>query len=123
MRPASSAGRHCRPTFSARVGSSTYLFDPREVLRFFAKDKYSFALHRGREFLLEQSLEQIHAVLESYCPQQYLRVHRSQLIRLDAVCGLHQAARGLELELRDGQRAPVSRRMVPELERRLGLPG
>ena len=51
----------------------------------------------------------------------FLRIHRAELVNLAAVKALHGAGNSAEVELSDGQRAPVSRRLAAELKRRLGI--
>jgi two-component system LytT family response regulator len=58
---------------------------------------------------------------ERLAPLGFLRVHRAELVRLDAVRALRSEHGSTEVELSDGQRVPVSRRLVGELRRRLGL--
>lgn len=103
---------------AARSGKTVHLIDPRSVTRIWASDKYAVLLHDGREHLLEESLNTLEQDLAS---AGFLRVHRAELIRLDAVKALHQEEGGAVVELEDGQRAPVSRRLLGALEERLGL--
>jgi two-component system LytT family response regulator len=50
-----------------------------------------------------------------------VRVHRSAIVRLDAVDVLHKGAGGdYEVQLKNGTRLRVSRSRREELERRLG---
>jgi DNA-binding LytR/AlgR family response regulator len=103
---------------SARCGDAVHLFDPAEIVRFTAAGGYTSFRREGREFLLDESLNQLE---ERLVPLGFLRVHRAELVRLDAVRALHGEHGSTEIELSDGQRAPVSRRLVAELRRRLGI--
>jgi two-component system LytT family response regulator len=103
---------------SARRGDAVHLFDPAEIVRFTAADGYTSFVRDGQEFLLEDSLSQLEQRL---VPLGFLRIHRAELVRLDAVRTLHNEDGATRVELSDGQRAPVSRRLVPELRRRLGI--
>jgi two-component system LytT family response regulator len=103
---------------SARRGGAVHLFDPAEIARFTAAGGYTSFQCEGHEFLLEESLSQLEQRL---APLGFLRVHRAELVRLDAVRALHGDAGNTLVELSDGQRAPVSRRLVADLRRRLGI--
>lgn len=103
---------------SARRGDAVHLFDPAEIVRFTAAGGYTSFQREGREFLLDESLSQLE---ERLVPLGFLRVHRAELVRLDAVRALHGEHGSTQVELSDGQRAPVSRRLVAELRRRLGI--
>jgi DNA-binding LytR/AlgR family response regulator len=112
------SGKPAVARISARRGDAVHLFDPSEIVRFRATDGYTSFQREGHEFLLDESLSQLEQRL---APLGFLRVHRSELVRLDAVRALHGELGSTLVELSDGQRAPVSRRLVAELRRRLGL--
>jgi two-component system LytT family response regulator len=105
------------PRISARRGGATHFFDPAEIARFTAAAGYTAFQRDGQEFLLDESLGQLEARL---APLGFLRIHRSELVRLDAIRALRGEHGAHEVELADGQRAPVSRRLVADLRRRLG---
>jgi DNA-binding LytR/AlgR family response regulator len=103
---------------AAKDGARVHLFDVAEITCLVAQDKYVVTWHGGREYLLDDSL----AVLEPrLAPLGFVRVHRSALVRLDAVTSIVGDAGGARVELKDGRSAPVSRRELPVLRRRLGL--
>jgi two-component system, LytTR family, response regulator len=67
----------------------------------------------GRRHLLRESLAQILGRLGT---RQFLRIHRSAAINLGHVRALRRAKqRGLEVELTDGTRLPISRRKAREV--------
>lgn len=103
---------------SARVGDTLRLLDPRDITRFYAADKYAVCRHEGREWTIDDSLASLERRL---VPHGFARVHRSELIQLARVVALHSDSGSLEAELDDRQRVPVSRRLAPELKRRLGI--
>jgi DNA-binding LytR/AlgR family response regulator len=103
---------------SARRGDAVHLFDPSEIVRFKAAGGYTSFQRDGHEFLLDESLNQLE---ERLAPLGFLRVHRAELVRLEAIRALHGEAGNTLVELSDGQRAPVSRRLVADLRRRLGI--
>jgi DNA-binding LytR/AlgR family response regulator len=102
------------PRVSARDGQTLHVVDARRVTRFHALDKYTAFLVDGRELLGEESLGSLEARL---APHGFLRVHRGELVRLDAVVALD----GETVRLMDGQEARVSRRSLPELRKRLAI--
>jgi DNA-binding LytR/AlgR family response regulator len=93
-------------------------FDPRTVTRFHAEDKYTTFSMEGAEHLLRESLNALEQRLASV---GFVRVHRSELVRLDAVRILEPDSGGALLHLSDGQRVTVSRRFLPALKQALGL--
>ena len=103
---------------SARSGGVLRLFDPRTITRFHASDKYTLFRVDAAEYVLDDSLTTLAARLAGL---GFLRVHRSELVNLAEARALHQRDGAAVLELSDGQRAPVSRRAIGELKRRLGL--
>lgn len=72
----------------------------------------------GECHLHRQTLALLHARLD---PRRFARIHRSAIVRLDAVAGIEsRRAGGCEVELRAGLRLAVSRRYRRELLARLG---
>ena len=105
--------RHVSPRVTARRGHTVYYFDPREIDLFQASEKYVGFVHQGARYLTEESLSSLEKRLEGL---GFQRVHRSVLLRADAVRGLHTDALGASTaELVDGSRVPVSRRRLPAL--------
>ena len=103
---------------TARVGSTVRVFDPRQICRFHAEDRYTTFLHQGKEVLLDETLNSLESRLAHL---GFVRVHRAELVNLHRVAALHSQDGATEIELADGQRVPVSRRQAPDLRRRLGL--
>jgi len=94
------------------------LFDPRTITRFWSSDKYTVFVAGGEEHLTEEPL----AVLaERLLGFGFLRVHRAELVRSDAVSALRLVDGHYELCLADGQTARVSRRALPAIKAALGL--
>jgi len=111
--------RDIPPKLAARDGATTRLFELGGITRLHAEDKYVVLQHGGREYLLEQSLIDLERRLG---PFGFVRVHRAELVNVAAIRALHVADGQAHVELTDGQRAPVSRRNLADLRRRLGLP-
>jgi two-component system LytT family response regulator len=103
---------------SARCSGSTRLFDPTEIGRIQASEKYALFRHAGREFVLDDSLSALEARLAG---AGFLRVHRGELVNLAQVRALHVEDGAASVELSDGQRVPVSRRHLGALKQRLGI--
>jgi two-component system LytT family response regulator len=93
-------------------------FDPRAVTRFHAEDKYTTFCVDGAEHLLRESLNTLEQRLAN---AGFIRVHRAELVRLDAIRVLEPDSGGAILHLGDGQRVNVSRRFLPALRQALGL--
>ena len=104
------------PRITARLGDVIRLFPATAVARFRAEHKYTVFTVDGEEHLSDEPLGALDARLASW---GFLRVHRAELIQLGRVRAVHAAGDGAEVELDDGQRARVSRRLLPELRRRL----
>ena len=101
---------------TARRGASLLYFDPLEITCFVARDKYTGFVHGGEKHLAEESL---HNLSERLGPHGFLRVHRSILVRLDAVRALTTEGGVTTAELIDGQSVPVSRRRAGALREAL----
>jgi DNA-binding LytR/AlgR family response regulator len=110
------------PASGTRIVSSTRgevrFFDAKALTRLWASDKYTVFLADGEEQLTEESLSTLEQRL---APHGFLRVHRAELIRLDAVKALTTEDGFHEVQLTDGQRARVSRRSVGAVKQALGL--
>jgi two-component system, LytTR family, response regulator len=76
-------------------------------------------LHAGeRRHVIRQSMQMLEQRLD---PARFMRIHRSVIVRLDAIDMLHKGAGGdYEVQLRNGVRLRVSRSHREELEHRLG---
>ncbi|MEM6289895.1 MAG: LytTR family DNA-binding domain-containing protein [Myxococcota bacterium] len=104
------------PRLTARAGDTMHVFDARAVARLHARDKVTMFWVEGTEYVLDESLAELERRLAAW---DFLRVHRSELINLDAVVSVRFGAGESSVTLRDGAQAPVSRRMLAELKKRL----
>lgn len=102
----------------AQQGGQLHVFDARQITRFFATDKYTAFIHQGREYLTQDSLNQLESQLAG-CGFQ--RVHRGELVNLSEIRTLKDDAGATVVVLSDGQQAKVSRRLYGALKRSLGL--
>lgn len=112
-------GPGAAPRITARRGDTIRVFDPREIRRFHAADRYTVFRHGGGEFLLDDSIV---ALEKRLAPLGFVRVHRAELINLAHVRALRREDDRTQVELDDGQRAVVSRRHLKRLKERLGIP-
>lgn len=94
------------------------LFEARDVTRFSSADKYTVFQADGAEQLTEEPLS---ALEERLAGCGFLRIHRAELVRLDAVKSLSTAEGVHQVALADGQTARVSRRSLSALRAALGL--
>lgn len=113
-----SQGDEASLRITARKGDSLRVFDPSEIDRLNSAGGYTSFHHEGEEFLLDESLNTLEERLK---PLGFLRVHRSELIRIGAIRAIHSDDGGTIVELVGGERAPVSRRLVAELKTVLGI--
>lgn len=112
------------PPNTSRVISSSRgevkFFDAQHITRFWAAEKYTLFIADGEEQLTEEPL----AALETrLAPLGYMRVHRSEVVRLAAVKALRDTDGIAELMLSDGQVARVSRRLLQSVRRSLQAMG
>jgi two-component system LytT family response regulator len=93
-------------------------FDARQITRFWAAEKYTLFRSDGAEQITEEPLQTLEQRLASY---GFVRVHRSELVRADAVVALRVVEGRHEVVLSDGQVAKVSRRALFAIKHVLGL--
>jgi DNA-binding LytR/AlgR family response regulator len=103
---------------TVKDGEVLHVFDARQITRFWASEKYTVFQQAGREYLLEDSLNELEERLAAH---DFLRVHRAELVNLHRVRALRPGEEGAEVELEDGQVARVSRRNLGALKRALRL--
>ena len=102
------------PTVAVRLGDAVRYVPVTAIARFRAEQKYTAFVVDGVEHLCDEPL----AALEERLPG-FVRVHRGELVQLARIRAVVGDGDGAEVVLDDGQRARVSRRMLPELRRRL----
>ncbi len=107
---------------STRIVTSTAgtlrFFDARDITRFWSSDKYTVFLADGVEQMTEESLSTLEERLRG---AGFLRVHRGELVHAGSIKALRGEDGLHEVVLRDGQVARVSRRLLAEVKRGLGL--
>ena len=107
------SGGEAEPRITARAGDTVRVFAASQIARFRADTKYTVFAIDGVEHLLDESLDTLEAQLAAW---GFVRVHRGELVQVSQI----RTLRGSELELADGQRVRVSRRMLAQVKKRLG---
>jgi two-component system, LytTR family, response regulator len=112
-RPDAAAPPPWTRTFTVRVGARTVLVDAADVERIEADGDYATLHAAGKTYLVR---ERLHALALRLDPQQFQRVHRSAIVRLDMVAELRALTnRDAVLRLRDGTVLRASRTYMPAL--------
>jgi two-component system LytT family response regulator len=95
---------------------------PVDQIDYITSDGPYAELHTGdRTHLIREPMHVLESRLD---PRQFIRIHRSAIVRLPLIEALHRGAGGdYEIQLKSGLRLPVSRSRREELERRLGVIG
>ena len=104
------------PRVTAQVRNRFFVFDARTLARFYAANKYVCFLHKGEEFILDDSLA---ALEQRFAAHGFIKAHRGDLVNLNHVEGARRSGRSVILELKDGQEVLVSRRLCANVLRRL----
>jgi two-component system LytT family response regulator len=82
-----------------------------------AADYYAVVHTGGKEHLVRISMRRLERSLDA---RAFVRVHRNAIVRIDRIRGLRQDREGaLEVELHDGTRVAVSRRLRDRLRDRV----
>ena len=108
------------PRITAQVRGGYHVFEAHRIGRFYAADKYACFRMRGVEYCLDDSLATLGRRLAA-CG--FYRVHRRELVNLTHVCQIQRQDRALVLQLHDGQRVRVSRRLGSQVLQALQGPG
>jgi DNA-binding LytR/AlgR family response regulator len=104
------------PRITARTGALVRVFPAIAIARFTTADKYTAFWIDGTEHLIDEPLGTLEHLLG---PWGFVRVHRAELVQLARIRALHRRRLTAELVLDDGQRARVSRRLLPALRKHL----
>jgi DNA-binding LytR/AlgR family response regulator len=103
---------------ASRTGDRVELVDVADVRYFLAEDKLTVAVTRAGRYPLDLSI----ADLERRLPaRQWVRIHRSTLLSVDAVKALHTRFGRLLVRLKDGTELQVARDRAADVRARLGL--
>ena len=115
------AGRRYAARVPVRIDDRFVLIELRHVDWIEAADNY-VQLHAGsREYLVRETLSALELRLD---PQRFVRIHRSTIVRIDAVTELRPASHGdFEVVLRTGARLTLTRTWRQALDRLLHAGG
>lgn len=90
-----------------------------EVDFIIASGPYAELYSGDRKYVIRESMT---ALEEKLDPDEFIRTHRSVIVRLDLIETLHKGAGGdYEVQLKSGRRLRVSRSRIEALEKKLGL--
>ena len=78
----------------AQVGSSLRMVSTREILFFQSDEKYTRVQTVGAEFLIRKTLKEL---LDELDPDEFWRIHRSTLVRVDAIAEVKRDLRGRQM--------------------------
>jgi two-component system, LytTR family, response regulator len=98
-------------TIMVKEGTRTIILPARDVLLFTAASPYVKVHGAKRQFLVTGTLRSLSSRLD---PAQFCRIHKSTIVRLDAVVEMHSRQNGdYDLILIDGSITRMSRSYVP----------
>ena len=78
----------------AQVGSSLRMISTKEVLFFRSDEKYTVVQTAQAEMLIRKTLKELEAELD---PKEFWRIHRSTLVRVDAIAEVSRDDRGRQM--------------------------
>jgi len=78
----------------AQVGSSLRMVSTREILFFQSDEKYTRVQTATAEFLIRKTLKEL---LDELDPDEFWRIHRSTLVRVDAIAEVARDGRGRQM--------------------------
>jgi DNA-binding LytR/AlgR family response regulator len=91
-------GKPDKPTYlrwiQAQVGSSLRMVSTREILFFQSDEKYTRVQTAAAEFLIRKTLKEL---LDELDPDEFWRIHRSTLVRVDAIAEVKRDLRGRQM--------------------------
>jgi DNA-binding LytR/AlgR family response regulator len=91
-------GKPEKPTYlrwiQAQVGASLRMVSTREILFFQSDEKYTRVQTVGAEYLIRKTLKEL---LDELDPDEFWRIHRSTLVRVDAIAEVKRDLRGRQM--------------------------
>jgi DNA-binding LytR/AlgR family response regulator len=91
-------GKPEKPTYlrwiQAQVGASLRMVSTREILFFQSDEKYTRVQTAAAEFLIRKTLKEL---LDELDPDEFWRIHRSTLVRVDAIAEVKRDLRGRQM--------------------------
>jgi DNA-binding LytR/AlgR family response regulator len=78
----------------AQVGANLRMVSTKEILFFQSDEKYTRVQTAGAEFLIRKTLKEL---LDELDPDEFWRIHRSTLVRVDAIAEVARDVRGRQM--------------------------
>ena len=105
---------------ASRVGERVEFVEVKEVTHFYAKDKLTFAVTAAKQHALDLSIAELEQKL---APPEWVRIHRSTLLNVNAVKEIRTWFGGkLLVRLKDGKtELQVARERAAEVKAKLGI--
>ena len=105
---------------ASRVGERTTVLDVTRITHFFAKDKLTFAVSRGREHIIDFTMAELESHLDM---RRFVRIHRATIVNVSFVHELYPGVDGLLVRLNDEGKTELSvaRDRTKDLKERLGI--
>lgn len=106
---------------ASRLGDRIWFIDVPRITHFFAEDKLTYAAADGKNYTIDQSIQEIEGRLD---PARFLRIHRSTIVNTAWIKEVSSLPGGnLQVQLRDtkGTELVVARDRAREFKRKLGF--
>jgi two-component system LytT family response regulator len=106
---------------ASRVGARTIVLDISRISHIMARGKLTFAVHAGREHVIDHTLAQLEERLDA---RRFVRVHRSALVNVAFIDELYPGVDGgMVVRLKDERKTEigVARDRVRSLRERLSF--
>jgi two-component system LytT family response regulator len=105
---------------ASRVGERTTVLDVSRVTHFFSKDKLTFAVSSGREYVIDFTMAELESHLDT---RRFVRIHRATIVNVAFVHELYPSMDGQLVRLKDERKTEltVARDRARDLKDRLGI--
>jgi two-component system LytT family response regulator len=105
---------------ASRVGERTTVLDVSRITHFFAKDKLTFAVSSGREYVIDFTIAELESHLDT---RRFVRIHRATIVNVAFVHELYPSVDGQLVRLKDERKTEltVARDRTRDLKDRLGI--
>lgn len=103
--------------FVLKYGNKWSIIEEKEVVMFFAKDKFCYLRSGGKDSIINFTLQELDNKLD---PSVFVRVHRSYIVSIQHVLSFKSIGSGrLEISLKDGSKVQSSRYYSQNIKRML----
>jgi two-component system LytT family response regulator len=105
---------------ASRLADRVHLIELAAVTHFFARDKLTYAVAGGRQYVVDHSIAELEQKLD---PRRFVRIHRAMLLNLDWVAEVNSRFGRVVAFLKDAQetKLAVARDRVRALRERMEL--